>query len=200
MQQDLVYGYIKQEIVKENDNIYPLELNSVISEFLGNIFFKFDVCEDEDYRDWIQDNGKCIKAKTGLTNSFGSSFCIAKDITIINIKCKNPSATNAVIGITSNIEESVKEGWISYAKGYKYWWYNGCAIFAEKDFKTIGKEIHTVEHWKSDDIITIEINRKRGDITWYLNNEEKCKMPLETSVTYYLWVCVCGLDAEYRLL
>ena len=43
-QQDLIHGYIKEEIVKSNeDDSYPLVLNKIVAKYLGNIFFRFDI-------------------------------------------------------------------------------------------------------------------------------------------------------------
>ena len=200
-------GYIKQEINEQNNTVYPLELIKLVSEFLGFAFLVFDISGDKHYKHLIQEDGKCVKGNSRVVYprlNFGSSYCISNDVTIIHIACKYPSSDSSIIGIVSNIESIyTNNAWISTIYGYKYWWCNKHGIVSadENGSSTLSQRR---KGWKSGDIISMKIDRKQGEITWYLNKQEQCKMKLEKAETYHCWLTFKGLkkmrDTEYRLL
>ena len=198
-QQDLTTGYIREECI-DNDKVYPLELNKIVSDFLGNIFIKFDIVEKMRSKELLQENGKLVKTIDALTSScnVGCSFCMEEGVTLIEIECVKPSTVNNVIGITSNIKACKKGVWISSQKAYKYWWYNQTGIFAEKDNQRI-EFFNIYTKWSKGDIIGMKIDMNDWTITFFLNKQEKHKMSIAKDIKYFLMMTVQS-NIEYRLL
>ena len=65
--QHLVTGYISIHIGIDQNNKYPLELITVIVQFLGHIAMKFDLIYKE-YRNCIHNHDTLIKKQTSQNN------------------------------------------------------------------------------------------------------------------------------------
>ena len=153
----LTNGYIKEQLInKKADNLYPLELSRIISDFLGNILLKFDFVEREEWMKYIHENGRIIDIPSDIVQSyfhkynkhnFGCSLAIDKGVTFIDIQCINPGRFD-VIGIVSDFDECKRRVWFSNLNGYKYWWYNGSGIF---------------KHHNSEQFNTKELKKKYGE-------------------------------------
>ena len=203
MEQDLVSGYIKMELVINSNFQYPLELQKIIMAFMGHPLLIFDIFHEETDI-YIQHDGKVVKYchNTYSGYTFGSSYAINKGITFIDIQCIKPDTLDA-IGIMTNIDECKKHLWIAHVTGYKYWWYNYIhqgLIYGEKDDKDIVEHGTTKDRWETDDILSLRVDCNEWFITFYRNEQEIYKMPLEKNQTYYLMLSTQSENFEYKIL
>ena len=208
----LCSGYIKEELLhRDGKDLYPLELSSVINDFLGNMLLGFDCAHKEELFKDIDGNGKHIKIcfksasideRVAHTKIACSSF-INKGVTVIDIKCIQSSRWDA-IGIMSDIDQYKSDEWLSQIKGYRYWYYDGQGIFAHHNDKksSLDKQYDKLPKWKQDDIISMKIDCNEWNITFYLNEEEKQKHDLQPNLKYYLVLQAfnCYCDNEYKIL
>lgn len=201
-EQDLVGGYIKEQCLSNKDFAYPLDLNKVVIDFLGNIFVKFDVGH---FREFVKEDGKLIEIGQDFGRSsraflgFGSKFCMEKDVTIIDIECIRPNTDYNVIGILTDLGDIKVGEWIGSIDGCKYWWYNNAAIYGEKDNRSIAAPKRHVPVWQAGDIITLRIDLIAGKVTFYWNKEEIHKMKLQRRFKYY-FVMMVSRNSSYRIV
>ena len=83
-------------------------MNNIILEFLGNnIFLVFDIVSNEEWKQYIDEYGKCIKGTLDQRLNFGCSLSLNKDITIIDVESGNPTSSEctSTIAIISDIEQ-----------------------------------------------------------------------------------------------
>ena len=201
----LVDGYIREEYIsKYNDQTYPMALNTIIIQFLGSIFLRFDRIRDL-YKYVIQEEGKLILSDTFAVFIIGCSLGFNKGINEIRIK--SIKAKDDAIGIMSGItglNDSAydAEALISKLAGYKYWMYNRRGIWAQKDKTTLKKYVvKAVDGWKDGDIICIKVDCNQCKMGFYINGELKGGlMDIEPNMTYYLFMAVQWRDSQYRLL
>ena len=187
-------GYVKEQFTNEHDETYPLDLNKVISQFLGNILLRFDICNSV-YQKNIHDNGKKMKSE-GSRVVAASSYGMDEGIHIIDIECIEPGEWD-IIAIGSDIDECKQKTWISYMRGYKYWWYQGTGIFGEKDRKDIVPQFDVYQKWKAKDVIRMRVDCDEWRITFYKNNENVHEMPLYPNTKYHLIMITRG---EFKIL
>ena len=201
-QQDLIHGYIKENLIKESD-VYPLELNDIIAQSLGNsIFFVFDIVGDQELIQYIQDKGKCIKGTDmEKRDNFGCSLPLNTDVTVIDIECVEKENGINVIAIVSDIEHCIQSTKpIMTMDGYKYWWLSRMGIFSQFNKKMVKIATECLNHeWQSNDIISIRLDRNEWIITFYLNKEQQCQLPLQKDIDYYLMITTQN-SFEYKLL
>ena len=205
MRHDLITGYIKEEMSKFEQ--HPLEINSIIASFVGNILVRLDIVNEQDLlnqngADYIKDNGTLILSNFDGLFNFGSSFCIKEAITFINIECIYPGDGSA-IGILSNFDQLKSGQWVADMDGYKYYWCNG-KIFGEKDYTDIVSPSPAPD-WGSGDIIGLEIDCVQWVVTFYFNYKEQHKISIEPQEYYFVLgiydsAAISPSPAQYRLL
>lgn len=195
MHECLVHGYVKEEYITKDDTSYPSDLNKLILEFLGNCLLKFDYFTNAMAK-YVHDDGTRLQSVYAQRVTVASSFGINKGVINIDIECIKPGKWD-IIAIGSNLEECKRKEWISYMKGYKYWWYQGMGIFGEKDSKDIVDRLSDKEKWNAKDIISMKIDCDEWGITFYKNKKATYTMPMHQDTTYYLIMITLG---EYRIL
>ena len=190
----LTNGYIKEQLInKKVDNLYPLELSRVISDFLGNILMKFDFVNTEELMKYIYENSKSIEIPSGVLQSysfssnrhtFGCSLALDTGVTYIDIQCINPGECDA-IGIVSDFDECKNDVWFCNLNGYNYWWHNGYKAILKRQNSEIPELKRLERIWEKNDIITMRIDFNEWEITFFLNQNEQHTMELEKHNKYY---------------
>ena len=109
LQDCLVFGYMRQELINESVVDYPDDLNQIIIKFIGCLLLKFDIMHEK-FTSFIQDNGTIINRTkqdwAGIDGyTIASSFEIKNGVNIINIKCITPSGSD-VIGTVADAQQS----------------------------------------------------------------------------------------------
>ena len=197
-------GYVKKQIVGEStkyDNKYPIELNKVISQFLGNILLRFDTTHNN-FRQFIKNGEQTISVKTMQADKLNvGQFVIASSYEIssgmtesIRIKCVKAGSYLA-LGITSNIEHSklLKPDWINDQTGHKYWWYRHDAdkvsayIFAQHNDWPLYDYVPLIG-WDDHDVIGINIDCNQWIIAFYKNELKIGSFPLEKNLKYHFFM------------
>ena len=207
-QSALTNGYIKKYLVYNHTKLYPMELNQIILESLGNVLLRFDVIEKGQFRKYIDENGKHIRIPDSICypkHNFACSVPINQGVTYFNIECIKKSGHEA-IGIISSLDQCKSRVWISNFTCYKYIWYDEDAIVAHKYLRKIystkRRGYNETPKWNEGDMITVKVDCVNWKVTFYLNRSVQFEWNICRNMKYYLVLQAFdyGEEVEYRLM
>ena len=206
----LVTGYVREKYIDKSKDIYPLSLNDVISEFLGNILFRFDLIR-KDLHGVIHENGIVLKGIDELC-IVGSSFGIRYGIH--EFKVEIIKAGPDIIGITTDIEKFIDKDrqWlydsasaIKSASGCS--WYGSkqysSTIFVYKDGKNSAntKLSAGIACWKAGDILKLIVNCEQWNMSFYKNDElMAADISIQPNMTYHVMMNLNTHGCEYKFI
>ena len=216
---NVVNGYIREHFTSEeveSEKNYPIELNKVISEYLGNLFLRFDTAHNY-FKHLIKNDGLMVNTtqfNPDGCKDFSNGYSIACSygiipgmVELLEIKCIK-AGRQAAIGVTTNLEASKTasiQEWITSQDGYKYWWYRETSIYAEHNTGDIHEPIRLNGGdcgWDDNDVIGFNVDCNEWKITFYKNNKALGSFPLRRNMDYYVFIAFNQYtnDSVYQLL
>ena len=201
----LISGYVKQTFISTTKKIYAVSLNKIISEFVGNIYFAFDVFPTE-HRECIQNNGQIIKVVGDKTDYYLDNldpFCVACSIGynsgIHDIKIKGINVCDEAIVVITHIKECKNcDHWFSETKGHSIFLYNRVGLCVQPVSYKIGFGGNS--QWSNNDIITIHLDFEKMEASFFINDKLQLEpQTLLQNNTYYFAIGIQDTNIEYTL-
>ena len=203
----LCAGYIRDECI-ESEDTYPLELDQVVSAFLGQILLRFDRVNDAHNGDdnphfrhrYISVDGKEIKAYSYNAIIVGCSLGVNKGSTEFKIECIN--AKDDAVGILTDIDSCIHVSPLNIShlmktdvKGNKYFWYGTKGIFN-------GDDVHScsASKWNNGDVITVRVDCVAWKVTFLCGDKDSGTLDISPNLIYYLFLCTEWGTSHYRLV
>ena len=202
----LIAGYVTREILNEQSNDYPLDINSIIIHFLGDIFVIFDIYHTA-HQQCIQKQGTIIKRAAGTYGikggaeyssrwvyfSVGSSMEMDHGYYSFDIKCVEPNRYDA-IGITSDLSICEERNmWFGDGTGHTYCYKGGGAIAG------LASQIG-IQSWEKNDLLSVKIDCEAWTVSFYRNGQLMGKaVDMEKNVKYHAFIGTAMNETEYHL-
>ena len=200
----LIHGFVRHNYIKRSNKIYPLSLNEVIFQFLGNILCLFNVVR-QDFNMAINDDPSIVRS-IGSICIVGNSHGFSSGINEFRIKVIKGGED--VIGIVSNIHECIKHmnQWIYYNEQKSvshFTWYRGSqTIFEYMNGRMVKqRELDLHDRWRKDDIVKIVVDCTSHKVAFYKNDELiHGDIPIKPNTTYHLMMCLNVSSSRYQIL
>ena len=196
----LVYGFVKENYIQNTNQIYPLSLNVVILQLLGNIWCIFDLTHPN-YKHAINEDPTIVQSVAGgcmVANSNGFMSGIME----FRVKVIEPGSD--VIGITTNVHECIESAdqWFYYKEPDTHFtWYNGSnTIYANIDKLEVHRK-SIRDGWEQNDIIKIVVDCELSKISFYKNDETiDANITIKSDTMYYFMMCLNAKCSKYQIL
>ena len=197
----LASWYVRVELLRakeQTDIDYPIELNAVILDFLGNILLVLNIIEDK-HRHFIKNGGRIIERgpRNGQPDTVqfvaASEASYDEGIDEFTVKCEE--SANDAIGICSDLNEVLSTTWCSYFEtGYMY--FGNGIILGEN-----GTKYQDVSQWKKNDEITVRINCIEWKVTFFKNHEKVGEsVEITPDRTYHPFIGCQNHDTKYEIV
>ena len=201
---DLVFGYMKHLIssIETDDNTYsyPIELNCIIINCLGNILLRFDTFH-ENYKSCITNYGYTVMTPNspGIF-PVGCSWAMKEGSKYnIKLKCIQPGYDG--FGILSNIDEckDLSCTWWTTMSAPNYFWYENCGVFGTSiSLKNIQNLF--AQKWEANDIIGIKVDCAEWKVYFHINDKIVAHLQIEPNYNYHVALCLQNTNCKYQLL
>ena len=201
----LVKGYIKN-ILQDHIDHYPMALNIIFMNFLGNVFLKFDRIP-VDYKKIIKNDGMLISSskKDQLNKSFivGCSEGMNSGINEFKVQCTKVHKYDAIAIISDINECHNRDLWINDTKRNSY-------IFRFSGWSWSVAETDAIMETRNDsadvtngDIVRIYLDCDKSKIKYSINGFIIREANITPNITYYFAMgLVSNSDAnrEYAIM
>ena len=202
----LVSWYVRTELLRaehEENESYPIELDTVILKFLGNILLIFDVIKDK-FANFIKNNGKVIER--GPENNpkdigqfvAASTASFSEGIHEFTIKVGDHAASDA-IGIISDLNNIHNGTWCRYfPDGYMYYGHGPIIATNKRQKKSKSKPWI---RWKSHCQIKVVVDCIQWKVTFFNNGQQSGEsVDIVPDKEYHPFLGCQHYDVKYEMV